>query len=108
MEEADLRKKTDTNAFREFLSRVMPTGRASKGSPPPQPPPGPTPQKMRPGTQMAVTSASFTASPPPIKEFKYEPKKRVEDDDDDEDDYDEDDNFVEDEARGMVGKMSVL
>ena len=29
MDEADLRKKTDTNEFAEFLSKVMPTGQAS-------------------------------------------------------------------------------
>ena len=98
MDEADLRKKTETNAFVEFLCRVMPTGQASNVSPPPPPPP--TPQKMRRGTQSVVTSASVTASPPPIKEFKYEPPKHEHvEEDDDENDYDEDDNFVEDEAR---------
>jgi len=99
MDEADLRKKTETNAFADFLSPMMPTGQASKVSPPP-PPPRPTPQKMRRGTQAAVTSASVTASPPPpIKEFKYEPpKQELVEDEDDEDDYDEDDNFVEDEG----------
>jgi len=76
MDEAELRKKTQTNAFPDFLSRVMPTGQASKVSPP-QPTPTPTPQKMRRGTQTAVNSASVTATPPPppIKEFKYEPPK---------------------------------
>jgi len=97
MGEAD-RKKTETNAFADFLRRVMPTSSepASKASPPPPPP-----QKTRRGTQTDVTSASVTTSPLPVlpstsKEFKYEPPKqeRV---DDDEDDYD--DNFVEDEAR---------
>ena len=39
MDEADLRKKSETNAFADFLSRVMPTGQASKVLPPP-----PTPQ----------------------------------------------------------------
>jgi len=93
MDEADLRKKTETNVIADFLSRVMPTGQVSKVSPPPPPPP-PTPQKERRGTQTDVTAASVTASdlPPPMKEFTYEPsKERVEDDDDD-------DNFVEDEA----------
>jgi len=92
MDEADLRKKTETNVFAEFLSKVMPTGQAA-------PPPS---QKMRRGTQTAVSSASVTATPPPpIKEYTYEPPKqeRVEEDND-EDDYNEDDNFVEDEARG--------
>jgi len=96
MDEADLRKKTETNVFAEFLSKVMPTGQAV-----PPPPPPPTRQKIRRGTQTAVTSASVTATTPPIKEYTYEPTKqeRVEDDDDDEDDYYEDVNFVEDEAR---------
>ena len=83
--------------FAEFLSKVMPTGQASTVAPPPPP----TPQKIRRGTQTAVTPASVTATPPPpIKEYTYEPPKheRVEDVDD-EDDYNEDDNFVEDEAR---------
>ena len=98
MDEADLRKKTETNVLAEFLSEVMPTGKIA-----PRPPPPPTPQKMRRGTQTAVTSASVTATPPPppIKEYTYEPPKqeRVEYvDDGDEDDYNEDDNFVEDEA----------
>ena len=66
---------------------------------------------MRRGTQTVVTSASVTASPPPIKEFKYEPSNQerveVDDDDDDEDDYAEDDNFVEDEAREYGREMSV-
>ena len=73
MDEADLRKKWETNAFVDFLIRVMPTGQASKFSP-----------------------------PPPIKEFTYEPAKqeRVEENDDnDEDDCNEYDNFVEDEVR---------
>ena len=93
MDEADLRKKTETNVFAEFLSKVMPKGQAA-------PPPPSTPQKMRRGTQTAVTSASVTATPPPIKEYIYEPpkKERVEDEDD-EDSYNDDDNFVEDEAR---------
>jgi len=103
MDEPDLRRKIETNAFADFLSPVMPTGQASKVSTPHPPPlPPPTPQKLRRGTQRTVTSASITASPPPppIKELKYEPQKpeRVEEDDDDEEDYDEDD-FVEDEAR---------
>jgi len=76
MDEADLRKKTETNAFADFLSRVMPTGQASKVSsppPPPPPPPMPTPPKLRRGTQTDVTSASVTACPltPPIQVFKY-------------------------------------
>jgi len=95
MDEADLRKKAETNVFAEFLSKVMPTGQAV-------PPPPPTSQKMRRGTQTVVTLASVTATQqPPIKEHKYKPTKqeRVEDDDEDEDDYNDDDNFVEDEAR---------
>ena len=56
MDEADLRKKTETNAFTD-LRRVMPTGQASKISPLPHPPPPPTPQKMRRGIQMDLTSA---------------------------------------------------
>jgi len=103
MDEADPRKKTETNVFAEFLSKVMPTGKARDVALPPLPPqPQPTPQKMRRGTQTTVTSSSVTETPPPIKEFTYEPAKQErveEDDDDDEDDYDEDDNFVEDEAR---------
>jgi len=98
MDEADLRKKTETNVFADFLSRVMPAGQASKDSPLRTPP---IPPKLRRGPQTDVTAASVTASPlpPPMKDFTYEPSKveRVEDDDDDE--YDDDDNFVEDEAR---------
>ena len=56
MDEADLRKKTETYVFSEFLSKVMPTGQASNVTPPP------TLQKMSHGTQTSVTSASFTAS----------------------------------------------
>jgi len=100
MDEADLRKKTETNVFAEFLSKVMPTGQASKVDPP-LPSPPPTLQKICRGTQTMVTSPPFTATPPPPnKDFTYEPGKqeRVEEDDDDADDYDEDD-FVEDEAR---------
>jgi len=101
MDDADLRKKTETNEFADFLSRVMLTEQARKFSPPPPPPP--TPQKMRRETQTVVTSASVTATPPlpPIKQFKYEsPKqKRVEEEDDaHENDYNEDDDFVEGEA----------
>ena len=33
MDEADLRKKTETNVIADYLSRVMPTGQASKVSP---------------------------------------------------------------------------
>ena len=44
MDEADLRKKTETNVFAEFLSKVMPTGQASNVAPPP-----PTPQKCAAG-----------------------------------------------------------
>jgi len=102
MDDADLRKKTETNVFAEFLSKVMPKRQASKVAPPPPPPPPPTPEMMRRGTQTTLTSASVTATPPQIKEFTYETVKQVrveEDDDDDEDDYDEDDNLVEDEAR---------
>jgi len=82
--------------FAEFLSKVMPTGQASKISPSPPPP-----QKMRRGIQTAVTSASVTATPPPppIKEFKYEPPKQERVEEDDEEDYDEDDDFVEEGAR---------
>ena len=79
MDEADLRKKTETNVIADFLSRVMPTGQVSKVTPPPPPPP---PHKMRRGTQTDVTSASVTASHlrPPMKEFTYEPsnEERVE------------------------------
>ena len=63
LDEADLREKTVTNAFADFLSRVMLTGQASKICPPPPPP---SPQKMRRGTQTDVTSASVTTSPPLI------------------------------------------
>jgi len=97
MDEADRRKKTETNVFADFLSKLMPIVQASNVDVPP-----PTPQKMRRGTQTTVTSASVTATPPPpIKEYTYYPTKqeRVEEDDDDEYDYNEDDNFVEDEAR---------
>jgi len=98
-DEADLRKKTETNLIADFLSRVMPTGQVSKVSPPQ---PLPSPQKMRRGTQTDVTAASVTAShlPPPMKDFTYEPSKeeQVEEEDDD-DEYDDDDNVVEDEAR---------
>jgi len=96
MDEADLRKKTETNLFLDILIRVMPTGQASKVSP--TPPPPPTPQKMRHGTQTVVTSALVTATPPPQpnKEFNYE---RVEEEDDDEEDYNEDDDFLEDQPR---------
>jgi len=97
MDEADLRKKTETNVFAEFLSKMLATRKASNVAPPPPP------QKMRRGTQTSVTLASINATPPPppIKEYTYEPPKqeRVEYvDDGDEDDYNEDDNFVEDEA----------
>ena len=62
IENVDLRKKTETSVFAEFLSKVMPT---VLGAPPPPPPPPPTPtaQKMRCGTQTAVTSPSVTATP---------------------------------------------
>jgi len=91
MDEADLRKKTETNVFAEFLCKVMPEGQAAPLQS----------QKMCRGTQTAVTSASVTATPPPpIKEYTYEPPKHEHVEDyDDEDDYIEDDNFVEDEAR---------
>ena len=82
MDEADLRKKSERNLCAEFLSKVMPTGQAVPS------PPQPEPQKMRRGTQTAVTSASITATtPPPIKEYTYETPKqeRVEDDDDEND-----------------------
>ena len=59
MDEADLRKKTETNVFADFLSRVMPAGQASKVSPPPML----TPQKLRRGTQTDLTAASVTSSP---------------------------------------------
>jgi len=61
MDEADLRKKTETNIFADLLSRVMPTGQVSKVSP--LPPHSPTPQNMRHGTQADVTVASVIASP---------------------------------------------
>jgi len=101
MDEGDIRKKIETNAFADFLSRVIPTGQASNISPPPLLPP--TPQNMRRGTQTDVTSASVTISPPlfptpAIKEFKYELPKQ-EDDENDDDDYNEDVNFVEGQAR---------
>ena len=112
-DETDLRKKTETNAFADFLSRVTPNRQVSRVPPPPPPtPPSPPPtlQKMRRGTQTAVKSASVTTSPaPPIpQEFKHEPPKqeRVQDDDANEDDYDEDDNFVEDEVR-EYGRLNV-
>jgi len=65
MDEAHLRTDTETNAFAEFLSRVMPTGQASKFSPrppPPPPPPMPTLPKLRRWTQKDVTTASVIAS----------------------------------------------
>jgi len=62
MDDADLRKKTKTNAFADFLSGVITTEQASKVSAPPHLPP--TPQKMRRGTKTAVTSASVTATTP--------------------------------------------
>ena len=67
IDEADLRKKTETNVVGDILSRVMPTGQASKVTPPPPI------QKVRRGTQTDVTAASVTAShlPPPMKEFTY-------------------------------------
>ena len=37
LDEADLRKKTETDAFADFLSQVMLTGQASKVSPPAPP-----------------------------------------------------------------------
>jgi len=52
IDEADIRKKTETTAFAEFLSRVMPTGQASIFSPPPPP----TPQKILRGTQTVTNS----------------------------------------------------
>jgi len=96
MDEADIRKKTETKALADFLRWEMPTGQASKYSPP-------SPKTTRRSTQTNVTSASVTTSSLPlipstsIKEFEYEPPKQERVDDDD--DYDEDDNFVEDEAR---------
>ena len=65
MDEADLRKKTETNVFADFLSRVISARQASIASPPPAPPPPPmpTPPKLRRGTQTDVTAASVTASP---------------------------------------------
>jgi len=95
MDEADLRKKTETNGFAEFLSKVIPTGQASNVAPNP-----PTPQKIGRGTQTSVRSASVNTTPPPIKVHTYEfPKQERVEDDDDEDDYNEDAIFVEDEAR---------
>ena len=106
MDDTDLGKKTQTNAFGDFLSREITTGQASKFSPPPPlPPPPPTPQTMRRRTQTDITSASFTDSPEipipstAIKGFKYEPPKQVDDDKEDGDDYVEDDSFIEDETR---------
>jgi len=58
MDEADLRKKNETNVFANFLSRVIPVGQASKVSLPPMP----TPPKLRRGAQTDVTAASVTAS----------------------------------------------
>jgi len=81
LDKADIRKKTETNAFADFLRRVVP-GPASKDSPPP---PYST-QNTRRGTQRDVISASVTIS-----------EKRV-DDDEDENDYEYDENYVE-EAR---------
>ena len=64
MDESDLRNKNETNIFAEYLSKVIPTGQASKVSPPPPPPhPMPPPPKLRRGTQTDLTSASVTASP---------------------------------------------
>ena len=107
MDEADIRKRVGTNAFADFLRRVMPISseQASKASPPPPY------QKTRRGTQTDITSASFTSPLPlipstSIKEFKYEPLKqeRVYDDD-----YD-DDNIIEDEplayGRENVGPVA--
>jgi len=59
MDEADLKKKTETNVFEDFLSRVIPARQACKVSLPPIP----TPPKLRLGTQTDVTAASVTASP---------------------------------------------
>ena len=59
MDEADLRKKTETYVIADFLSRVMLAGQASKVSPPPML----TPQKLRRGTQTDLTAASVTSSP---------------------------------------------
>ena len=39
MDEADLRKKTETNMFAELLSKVMPTRQTSTAAPPPPPTP---------------------------------------------------------------------
>ena len=58
MDEAELRKKTETNVFADFLSRVMPAGQTSKDSPPPIP----TPPNLRRGTRTDVMTASLTAS----------------------------------------------
>jgi len=103
MDGADIRKK-ETNAYADFLRRVMSTGPPSKISPPPQP----SPEKMSRGHadgrnvgviyHFPTTDNSFDF----FKELKYEPPKQErvdEDDDEDEDDYDEDDNFVENQAR---------
>jgi len=81
MDEADIRRKNETDVIADSLSRVMPTRQASKVSPPPPPPPPPTtPQKMRRGTQRDVTSASVTAShiPPPMKSSRMNPRKKNE------------------------------
>jgi len=59
MDDADIRKKIETNVIADFLSLIMPTGQVSQVSPPSTPPA--TPQKMRRGTQTDVTAASVTA-----------------------------------------------
>jgi len=84
MDEADIRKNTETNALADFLRRVTNNSsssseQASKTLPFPSPP-----QKTRRATQTDVTSASVIISPLPqlisatyIKEFKYEPRNKL-------------------------------
>jgi len=60
MYEADIRKKTKTSAFADFLSRVMSPGQGTKVSPPP--PLLPTLPRLHRGKQTDVTTASVTSS----------------------------------------------
>ena len=92
IDEAEIMKK-ETNAFADFLRRVMRTGQTSKDSTDPNPR---THQMLRRPTQTDVTSAGVKISTllliptTTIKEFKYEPPKqeRVNNDEEYEDDYD--------------------
>jgi len=64
MGETDVRKKTETNAFADFLSQVMPPGQAIKVPPPPPPlSPMPAPPKLCRGTMTDVTSELVNVSP---------------------------------------------